>query len=116
MNSVNFIHVGPNGEVRQVLGDFRVSNLLELQGGKVMVGTDENGVPNGRSASILGQHHGQIAEKPSLAPLHIQRWDTDLFKTYKEKIIKDVEVKFIMHCKQLPLAFHPSTNIYLTSV
>jgi len=60
-----------------------------------MVGTDEIGVPNERSASILGQHLGQIAEKPSLAPLHIQRWDTDLFKTYKEKIIKDVEEKFV---------------------
>jgi len=60
-----------------------------------MVGTDENGVPNERSTSILGQHLGQIAEKPSLAPLHIQRWDTDLFKTYKEKIIKDVEEKFV---------------------
>jgi len=50
--------------VRQVLGDFTISNLLELEGGKVVVGTDENGVPNERSASILGQHLGQIAEKP----------------------------------------------------
>jgi hypothetical protein len=102
--------------LRQVLGDFRVSNLLELQGGKIMVGTDENGVPNERSASILGQHLGQIAEKPSLAPLHIQRWDNDLFNTHKEKIIKDVEVKITVHCKQLPPTFHPSTKIYLSSV
>lgn len=86
--------IWPNGEVRQVLGDFTISNLLELEGGKVIVGTDENGVPNERSASILGQHLGQIAEKPSLAPLHIQRWDNALFKTHKEQIIKDVEEKF----------------------
>ena len=36
------IYAGPNGEVRQVLGDFTISNLLELEGGKVIVGTDEN--------------------------------------------------------------------------
>ena len=78
------IYAGPNGEVRQVLGDFTISNLLQLEGGKVIVGTDENGVTNERSASILGQHLGQIAKKPSLAPLHIQRWDNDLSNTHKE--------------------------------
>ena len=51
-----FHALGPNGEVRQILGDFRVSDLLQSRGGKVMVGTDENGVPNERSASILGQY------------------------------------------------------------
>ena len=95
------IYAGPNGEVRQVLGDFTISNLLQLEGGKVIVGTDENGVPNERSASILGQHLGQIAEKPSLAPLHIQRWDNALFKTHKEQIIKDVEVNLSYQCKKL---------------
>ena len=37
-----FHALGPNGEVRQILGDFRVSDLLRSRGGKVMVGTDEN--------------------------------------------------------------------------
>ena len=104
------IYAGPNGEVRQVLGDFTISNLLELEGGKVIVGTDENGVPNERSASILGQHLGQIAEKPSLAPLHIQRWDNALFKTHKEQIIKDVEVNLSYQCKKLlPCFIHTLT-------
>uniref|UniRef100_A0A0A9DI28 Uncharacterized protein n=1 Tax=Arundo donax TaxID=35708 RepID=A0A0A9DI28_ARUDO len=95
--------IWPNGDVRQVLGDFRVSNLLELEGGKVILGTNENGVPNERAASILGQHLGQIAEKPSLAPLHIQRWDNALFKTHKEQIIKDVKEKFAFPCQTIQL-------------
>nr|TKW27560.1 hypothetical protein SEVIR_3G264900v2 [Setaria viridis] len=86
--------IWPNGEVRQLLGGIRVSNIEDLDGGKVIVGTNENGVPNKRSTSILGQHLGQIAEKPSLAPLHIQRWDNALFNTHKQQIIKDVEVHF----------------------
>lgn len=72
-NSYNFIHVGPNGQERQVIGDFGVSDLLKLQGGKVIVATDENGVPNERSASILGQHLGELAESSTFAPLHILR-------------------------------------------
>ena len=64
IKSIYFIYVGPNGEVRQVLEDFRVSNIEDLYGGKVIIGTDENGVPNERSASILGQDFGQTAEKP----------------------------------------------------
>jgi hypothetical protein len=91
----NFIHVGPNGQARQVLGDFGVPDLSKLQGGKVIVGTDENGVPNERSASVLGQHLGDLAQKPSFAPLHIPRWDNDLFNKHKEQIIVDVEVNVI---------------------
>ena len=45
-----------------------------------MVRTDENDVPNERSASIVGQ----IVEKTYLAPSHIQRWDNDLSNTHKE--------------------------------
>ncbi|WVZ49708.1 hypothetical protein U9M48_001040 [Paspalum notatum var. saurae] len=85
------ISSGPNGEKRNIVGAFGISNLLELEGGKVMVGTDENGVPNERSASILGQYLGSLAESQTFAPLHIARWDNKLFKTYKEQIIKDVE-------------------------
>jgi len=48
-----FHGLGPNGKVRQILGDFRVSDLLRSHGGKVMVGTDENGVPNEKSTSIF---------------------------------------------------------------
>ncbi|KAJ1284999.1 hypothetical protein BS78_03G247100 [Paspalum vaginatum] len=81
----------PNGEKRKVVGSFGIANLLELEGGKVMVGTDENGVPNERSASILGQHLGYLAESPTFAPLHLPRWDNELFKSHKELIIKDVE-------------------------
>uniref|UniRef100_K3ZL50 Uncharacterized protein n=1 Tax=Setaria italica TaxID=4555 RepID=K3ZL50_SETIT len=67
-----------------------------LEGGKVIVGIDENGVPNEKSASILGQYLGQTTKKPSLAPLHIERWDNPLFNTHKQQIIKDVEVKLIL--------------------
>ncbi|WVZ58610.1 hypothetical protein U9M48_008862 [Paspalum notatum var. saurae] len=72
-------------------GAFAISNLLELEGGKVMAGTDENGVPNERSASILGQYLGSLAESQTFAPLHIARWDHKLFDSYKKQIIKDVE-------------------------
>lgn len=68
---------------------------MKLQGGKVIVGTDENGVPNERSASVLGQHLGDLAQKSTFAPLHIPRWDNDLFNKHKEQIIMDVEVKVI---------------------
>jgi hypothetical protein len=99
------MYVGPNGAVRQVLGDFGVSNLENLQGGKVIVGTDENGVPNERSASILGQYLGQLAETPSFAPLHIERWDNELFNTHKQQIITDVEVKLILKFQQVSQCF-----------
>lgn len=117
MKTIYFIYVGPNGEVRQVLGDFRVSNLVDLQGGKVIVGTDENGVPNERSASILGQYLGQIAEKPSLVPLHIERWDNAMFNSHKQQIIKDVEVKLMfLPSSDKYLDFHPYINRYLHSL
>jgi hypothetical protein len=81
--------------VRSVLGDFKLTSLLKLQGGKVMVGTNKNGVPNERSASILGKHLGTIAQSSTLAPLHIQRWDNALFNPLKKQILEDVEVPFI---------------------
>lgn len=76
--------IWPNGEVRQIIGEFTLSNLLALQGGKVIVETDENGVPNERSASILGQHLGHVAESPTLAPLDIPRFDNRRFNSHKE--------------------------------
>ncbi|KAL6883229.1 hypothetical protein ACP4OV_010643 [Aristida adscensionis] len=85
----------PSGEVWEFIGEFGVSNLFKLQGGKVVVGTDENGVPNERSASILGQYLGDLAESPTFAPLHIPRWDNELFQRPKVNIIKDVEGKFL---------------------
>ncbi|KAL6883804.1 hypothetical protein ACP4OV_011218 [Aristida adscensionis] len=85
----------PSGEVREFIGEFGVSNLFKLQGGKVVVGTDENGVPNERSASILGQYLGDLAESPTFAPLHIPRWDNELFQRPKVNIIKDVEGKIL---------------------
>ena len=93
-----FHALGPNGVVQQILGDFRVSDLLRSRGGKVMVGTDENGVPNERSASIFGQYLGDLAMKPNFAPLHIERWDIKLFCGYKQSIIRDVEVNPYCPC------------------
>ncbi|KAJ1261075.1 hypothetical protein BS78_09G000500 [Paspalum vaginatum] len=87
--------IWPNGEKRKVVGSFGIANLLELEGGKVMVGTDENGVPNERSAFILGHQLGYLAESPTFAPLHLPRWDNELFKAHKELITKDVEEKFV---------------------
>jgi hypothetical protein len=75
VKSYIFIYAGPNGEVRQIIGEFTLSNLLAIQGGKVIIETDENGVPNERSTSILGQHLGHVAESPTLAPLDIPRFD-----------------------------------------
>lgn len=95
---VLFLHVGPNGDVRQILGEFRVKNLSQLDGGKIIVETDENGVPNERSASILGQYLGQLAENSTFAPLNIPRWDNELFVKKKENMINHVEVKFSLHC------------------
>ena len=80
--------------MRQILRDFRVSDLLHSRGGKVIEETDENGVPNDRSASILGQYLGTLAIKPKFAPLCIERWDSKLYQGYKKNIIRDVEVNF----------------------
>ncbi|WVZ58608.1 hypothetical protein U9M48_008862 [Paspalum notatum var. saurae] len=84
-------------------GAFAISNLLELEGGKVMAGTDENGVPNERSASILGQYLGSLAESQTFAPLHIARWDHKLFDSYKKQIIKDVEEKIVFPLQTIQL-------------
>jgi hypothetical protein len=97
VKSYIFTYAGPNGDVRQIIGEFTLRNLLALQGGaKVIVGTDENGVPNERSASILGQHLGHVAESPTLAPVDIPRFDNRRFDSHKEQIIKDVEVIFFI--------------------
>ncbi|KAL6909851.1 hypothetical protein ACP4OV_001510 [Aristida adscensionis] len=87
--------IWPTGEMQQILGQFRVSELLKPHGGKIIVEIDENGVPNQRSGSILGQYLGDLAEILTFAPLHIPRWDNKLFDTHKENIIKQVERKFI---------------------
>lgn len=113
VKSYIFIYAGPNGEVRQIIGEFTLTNLLALQGGKVIVGTDENGVPNERSASILGQHLGHLAESPTLAPLDIPRFDNRRFDSHKEQIIKDVEVIFLLLVQASTSMLHLSTNIYL---
>jgi len=99
--------------VRQVLGDFGVSDLSKLKGGKVIVGTDENGVPNERSASVLGQHLGDLAQTHTFAPLHIQRWDNVLFNKHKELIIMDVEVNVICTMLESTLLFVPIINYLL---
>jgi hypothetical protein len=65
---------------------------VDLNGGRVLVETDENGVPNQWSESILSSYLVKLAKNPSFAPLHIPRWDNKLFKGPKERIIKDVEV------------------------
>lgn len=66
--------------------------MWDLKGGRVLVETDKNGIPNQWSESILSSYLGELAQNSSFAPLHIPRWDNKLFKGPKERIIKDVEV------------------------
>jgi DNA-directed RNA polymerase subunit L len=80
-----------------------------------MVGTNKNGVPNERSASILGKHLGTIAQSSTLAPLHIQRWDNALFNPLKKQILEDVEVPFIF-LKASNSNLITCTNFFITSV
>nr|XP_015642066.1 uncharacterized protein LOC4341484 isoform X1 [Oryza sativa Japonica Group] len=87
--------IWPNGEVRQVLGNFNVKNLDQLKQGKVIVETDEHGIPNDRSGSVLGSYLGKLAQNSTFAPLDIPKWDHDLFVGPKESIVADVEMKFV---------------------
>jgi hypothetical protein len=91
---VIFPHTGPNGDMRQIVGAFRSHFLSNLKGGQIIVGTDENGVPNERSGSILSRYLTELAENSSIAPLHIPRWDNELFDPKKQEMIKLVEVHF----------------------
>ena len=90
---VILLHAGPNGDVRQIIGEFRGKNLSELRGGKIIVETDRSGIPNGRSAAILGQHLTWLAENSTFAPLHIPRLDNELFLQKHGQMITDAEVK-----------------------
>lgn len=89
-----FLNVGLNGEVQQVLGNFNVKNLEQLKQGKVIEETDEHGIPNDRSGSVLGSYLGKLAQNSTFAPLDIPKWDHDLFVGPKESIVADVEVNF----------------------
>jgi hypothetical protein len=64
-------------------------------GGKVIVETDENGVPNQRSAGLLGSFLRGLAKNSSHVPLHIPRWDNKLMRKPKKNLITYVEVQFI---------------------
>ena len=86
-------HAGPNGDVRQIIGEFQGKNLSELRGGEIIVETDGSGIPNGRSAAILGHHLTSLAENSTFAPLHIPRRDNELFLQKHGQMITDVEVK-----------------------
>lgn len=87
-----FLHVVLNGEVRQILGNFNVKNMEQLKNGKVIVETDENGVPNDRSGSLLGSYLAKMAQNSTFAPLHIPKWDDDLFVEPQKCIVAHVEV------------------------
>jgi hypothetical protein len=50
---------------------YRAQWRYATKGGKIIVGTDQNGVPNERSSSILSRYLTELAENSSIAPLHI---------------------------------------------
>jgi phage replication-related protein YjqB (UPF0714/DUF867 family) len=83
--------------MRQIVGAFRSQLLLNLKGGKIIVGTDRNGVPNERSGSILSSYLTELAQNSTIAPLHIPRWDNEMFEPKKQEMIKLVEVKLSLH-------------------
>ncbi|XP_044417434.1 uncharacterized protein [Triticum aestivum] len=87
--------IWPNGEMRQIVGEFRLKNLSQVHGGKIIVETNEKGVPNERSGSILSSYLSDVAENSTFAPLNIPRWDNELFVQRKNNMIKDVEEKFV---------------------
>ncbi|KAL6640827.1 hypothetical protein ACP70R_021950 [Stipagrostis hirtigluma subsp. patula] len=91
----SFKIIWPNGAVREIFRSFRTAELWDLNGGRVLVETDDNGIPNQWSESILSTYLGELAQNSSFAPLHIPRWDSKLFKGPKERIITDVEKKFV---------------------
>lgn len=87
--------IWPNGDMRQIVGKFRSQFLADLKGGKIIVGTDQNGVPNERSGSILGCYLTELAQNSTIAPLHIPRWDNAMFEPKQQEMIKLVEIKFV---------------------
>lgn len=87
--------IWPNGETRQIVGEFRLKNLSQVAGGKIIVETNEKGVPNERSGSIVSSYLSDLAENSTFASLNIPRWDNELFVQRKNNMIKDVEEKFV---------------------
>ena len=88
-------HAGPNGVVQEHRGRFTVSNVMNIKsGGKVTMGTNENGVPNQRLASLLASFLRDLAKNSSHVPLHIPRWDNKLFRKPKQDLITYVKVQF----------------------
>lgn len=88
--------VWPNGVIQEYRGRFTVSNVMNIKsGGKVIIETDENGVPNQRSAGLLGSFLRGLAKNSSHVPLHIPRWDNKLMRKPKENLITYVETKFV---------------------
>lgn len=104
--------IGPNGEVRQILGEFKVKNVEDLKEGKVIVETDGYGEPNDRSGSILGSYIGMLAKSPTFAPLDIPKWDNDLFLQRKKNIITNVEVNCYLIVAYITMLIL-KTNVYL---
>ncbi|KAM0872496.1 hypothetical protein ACQ4PT_038681 [Festuca glaucescens] len=73
-------------------GRFTVSNVMNIKsGGKVIIETDEKGVPNQRSAGLLGSFLRGLAKNSSHVPLHIPRWDNKLMRKPKKNLITYVE-------------------------
>ena len=77
--------------MRQIVGVRRRQLLSNLKGGKIIVGIDENGVPNEMSGSILSSYLTKLAQNST--PLHIPRWDNEMFEPKQQEMIKLVEVK-----------------------
>jgi len=85
--------IWPNGENATIVGVFRSKFLSTLNGGKIIVETGQNGAPNERSSSILSSYLTKLAQNSTIAPLHIPRWDNEMFKPKQQEMIKLVEVK-----------------------
>jgi hypothetical protein len=64
-------------------------------GGKVIIETDENGIPNQKSADLLGSFLRDLAKNSSHVPLYIARWDDKLMRQPKKDLITYVAVPFI---------------------
>lgn len=60
--------------------------------------TNGKGIPNERSAPVLSQHLTWLAENSRFAPLHIPRWDNELFLQKHGQMITDVEVRISQYC------------------
>jgi hypothetical protein len=89
-------HAGPNGVVQEYRGRFTVSTMMNIKsGGKVIVETDENGIPNQKSAGLLGSFLRDLARNSSHVSLYIPRWDNKLMQKPKKDLITYVVVLFM---------------------